>query len=217
MKRIVACILACLALVNVSIVGLAKAEAIIVNENFSIRNGITLQSSANDIKNVESANHSTSGAGFSQYITGSRLAYTVTLAGHKVELFYWTDANDTVEQFQYLLDNSNTITEIRSSLINKYGQPNYNHGDLSTLSTKVFALTAGQISILNPSITAYDGWMLQYNDCWVLVELCKIKIPQIGTMGALNYYILSPEEAQSHFVIQGAFEDSIQQSVDNDL
>lgn len=215
MKKIVIFLLTCLLFIHSYVVYAANAESIIINEDFSIRNGITLHSSVSDIKNVESANTSISGAYFSESVHAD-LAYTVFVAGHAAELYYWTDTCDMVEQLQYMVATSEATTELRSSLTKKYGSPNYNYNDLSTLSTKISAIYTG-VAHMDPTVTAYDGWLIQYNDCWVLVEFCQLYITQVGTVSSVNYCILSPEEAQSHFERQGAIENSIQQSVNSDL
>lgn len=218
MKKIIICLLACLVFVNSAFVCMANAETLTINENFAIRNGITFRASASDIENVESANKSSSGAAFSEWITDSRLSYRVTLAGHEAELFYWTDEENIIKEFQYLFVFDDAITAIRSLLNEKYGQPNYNYGDWATLFTKVFAITTvSEVKLLDPTVAAYDGWMLQYNDCWVLVEFCKIYIPEVGSIGTLNYYIMSTEDAQNNLMIQENIEDSIQQAIDSDL
>ena len=94
MKKAFALLLTIMLLVCSALPGVA--DPIVINENFSMRNGITYLCPMSTVKRVERANGSVpSGVG-----DGS-LNYYTTLAGCDVCLEYWEKTPSVLQEFQY--------------------------------------------------------------------------------------------------------------------
>ena len=206
MKKAFALLLTIMLLVCSALPGVA--DPIVINENFSMRNGITYLCPMSTVKRVERANGSVpSGVG-----DGS-LNYYTTLAGCDVCLEYWEKTPSVLQEFQYSFYSIADYKTISGSLRNKYGQPHYTE-PLFGISTKA----RNTQKDTDGKLMDYAAWMIKYNDCYLLIEM-NIGYASYMRMyiAAVNYCPLSYEVAEALLERESQEEESIENSLRNDL
>ncbi|MBP3649705.1 MAG: hypothetical protein J6K73_07990 [Clostridia bacterium] len=209
MKKIVALVMAFVAL----FVSTACADPVVINDNFSIRNGITYKMPAEEIKKIERNNGSRTGDS-SVFWGKADLDYLTELMGKETGLVYWHDENDCLKEFQYMLVMG--YNSMESTLRGKYGDPQYVNNP-PAIDTRRFVV-CDKLKPLDPIVKDYAGWMVKYNDCYVLIEMSNIYAKGLGgNLGFLNYCVLSYEEIEQYQKNQEMVEENVSYSIDNDL
>lgn len=212
MKRIVALIMA----VAVLFVSSAYAESIVIEENFSIRNGITFGMKADEIHQIEIANGNKVATGDDSFdfLFPCDAEYITRLGGESCGILYFLDENNVLSGFRYLISKKDTFNSINNSLSEKYGKARI--ANRPPFETKVFKISSDYM-ILNPSTTVNGWWLVQYQDCYVFIEASTLKMDRVSPIYRVDYTILSYDEVATVYLLQELAEQESQKSLDDGL
>lgn len=158
------------------------------NEVFSIRNGITYQMTESEIMKRETAT-------FFEKQSGNRLSYKGTMEGFRdAQLWYTLDEENKLYELRYRLDMNSynmkpdaSYQKVYLSLLQKYGSPFYSFADGEFLPIRS--------SAVDYKIKNYSEWLIQYQDCYVVVDLvCTYSTIVSHYFVFLGYRMLNQEE-----------------------
>ena len=199
-----------LAVMVMLFVATAQADTTIINENFSIRNGITFMMHKNQVMQIET--QSGSDKSTSPSLLPEELGYGTTLLGYEARIGYWFDNNLILEEFQYELYSATAYSAVVDTLTNKYGTPTFTSS--SPFDTRINSSKADWYKRMGGSLSAttrdYKGWLVQYHDCYVVIEVTSVYFQKLGTLYFVNYCPMSYEEVE-------AVMNNFQSAADNDL
>lgn len=185
------------------------AEGIRINEPFTLRKYIVYGMTKNDVMEAEQKN----GIAKSKWYNcndGSIECDKITLAGSSnSRLTYYFDSQTNMTIVYELTTYSertkskrNTIyPEIYSTLISKYGNPNWD----SYLSTHKPPMLYGS----NVVIESMDSWLVEYDDCYVNIQLWKWNNNNYFYCDVL-YYVVSKGDMEAMWM-----QEQIQTEIEN--
>lgn len=211
MRRIVALIMT----VAVLFVSSAYAESLVIEENFSIRNGISFGMNADEIQQIEMANGNklpTEDNGFA-FLFPCDVEYITRLSGASCNILYYLDENDILSGFKYVIFERDTYNSIRDSLSIKYGKAN--SAEMSPFETKCLSV-ASKYLYTNPTVTQYDWWLVQYQDCFVCIEASTLKT-DVVPLYRVDYTILSYDEVATVLLVQDLIEQDSRKTLEEGL
>lgn len=217
-KLLISCLVVLMVYTNM-VSALADTQYATVDSEFTIRGGVHYGSTKEEIDAIEKNNGSSPTDTDTFYGETYDLSYTTPLAGHPACVTYWMDSNGILDEFQYLLYTNESYMDIKSALVDKYGAP------MNTASTST-ALIVGtgidriseQLKVLSPYDKDYSGWLIKYNDCFLMIETKNIYIRKAGnSLYVVNYDILSYDEMQSLQVHNEVYQEFKDTSINNDL
>lgn len=223
MKKSACLFLALLLLLCASTGALAES---VFHEPFSIRGGIHFGMTYDEVRAAETAGAASDTTlltyAHSPVRYASYLYYGgLTLAGYAdTDLQYGFDENGQLKDITYLLGKlgDKAYDDLLSKLSGKYGEPQFTAP--SVLETEALRLYTANDNISANSLYRYNGWLLSYTDCYVKMELVSAKSVISGKSfywNVIGYRLISFEEFQSVADQIVRFEESVSQSVDNDL
>jgi len=191
-----------------------------IDDTFSVRNDISHKLSRNQVDDLEKQYGSTVDNLETYYADTDPydLCYDTTLAGYVADISYWFNENDELEEFQYLLYQESAYTDVKNALIQKYGAPLYT--SFGNIAGTRIDVPNKELSILAPIIRDYNGWILQYNDCYVFLEISNVLFSKAGSgipLYLVNYKMLTYEEMEEYLAIQQGFMEYVNNSFHNDL
>ena len=219
MKKLMMCCLVILLVYTNMFNALADTQYITEDSDFSIRGGIHFGATKAEIDAIEQNNGNKHDDVDVYYGDTYDLAYLTLLAGYKSYVTYWMDEDGILNEFQYILPTKESYTTVKSALVDKYGAP------MNTTSTST-ALIAGtgidraskKLENLTPSDKDYAGWVIKYNDCFLMIEAKHIYLSYAGmSLYVVNYDVLSYDEMQ---LLQEAYDGLLEYmntSFSNDL
>lgn len=210
MKRFVALIM----VVAVLFVSSAYAESIVIEENFSIRNGILFGMKADEIDQIEKANGNRSASSYSYFYPSSDAEYVTRLGGETCGLLYFFDENKILSGFRYVIKEKGTFDSVISSLSDKYGKAKT--ANMPSFETEVFQASS-VLTIMNPSVTVNGWWLVQYQDCYVYIVASTFKMDKTVSMYRVDYMTLSYDEVAVVLSLQDLLEQESKQSLDDGL
>ena len=207
-----------LVLVITTIPLLANAATLEYNENFSIRGGIGYGSSKEQVSQIEKNNGSVLKNDWDDVmeqlygIKKSDLRYNTVLAGHDVLIYHYFNSQNELEEFHYCLT-PETYKDITPSLIEKYGEAQFQGDNRAPFSTKALAEYEAFKGI-GEKVSLYDyrGWLLQYNDCYVLIEAANSNV-----ISVINYHFISYEEMEETIDLLKEADTAKKESIKNDI
>lgn len=212
MKRIVALIMA----VAVLFVSSAYAESIVIEENFSIRNGITFGMKADEIHQIEIANGNKVATGDDSFgfLFPCDAEYITRLGGESCVILYFTDKNNILSGFRYLIPTIDTYNSIENSLSEKYGKAETTK--LLPFETEISEIASDYL-MMDPTITMDGSWLVQYQDCYVYIVASTLKMKNVSPLYRVDYTILSYDEVATVFLLLELAEQESQKSLDDGL
>lgn len=216
MKRLVCCILVFICLLSISAYALAEITPFEINEDFYIRNGITFGMSADEIHQIEVENGNVLIEDSSWQFIYSEIsaAYATNLAGYPCDILYYFNDEGNLTGFKYVLEKENEFKSIFENLKKKYGKAG-SANDRPPFETQTLNISR-DMAFLNPKITTYNFWLVQYQDCFVYIEITTLKMDE-GTHYRIDYSVFSYEEAAVALGIKEFLDQQAEQSVENDL
>lgn len=216
MKRIVATVIALVMfLTSAACAESIGINPIVIHEDFSIRNGVGYGSTLDEVMIIEEKNVSRRDDDEDLdliFTPGYSIAYDTVLANGEAHVAYFFDDNGAVQEIQYWLPYR---VELRDALIEKYGDCNY-HKNLSALSTNLASFNKDFIKYIDGGARQYSGWMVKYNDCWVLIEFMYY-ISFGEQYSRINYRIITDDEMQTYVEIENMKTVLYNNSITNDL
>ena len=194
----------------------ADVQFVTEDEAFSIRGGIHWGATKEEIVNIETANENSPNDS-ETYYGDYDLSYKTLLAGYEAVITYWLDSNQTLDEFQYILFQSEAYSNIKTALTQKYGVPLFDKQ--SYIAGTGIDRVSKNLSILSPSERDYAGWIVQYNDCYLMLEMKHLYFTQAKGMSLylVNYDILSYEEMAAHQAAYDGLIEYMNSSFENDL
>ena len=218
MKRIVATVIALVMfLTSAACAESIGINPIVIHEDFSIRNGVGYGSTLDEVMIIEEKNMSRRNDDEDSLVfvftPGYSIAYNTVLANGGASVAYFFDDNGAVQEIQYGLPYR---VELRDALKEKYGDCNYNE-NLSALSTNLPSFNKDITKHIDGGgYRQYSGWMVKYNDCWVLIEFMYYTI--FGEqLSRINYRIITDDEMQTYVEIENMYSVLYNNSITNDL
>lgn len=196
----------------------AEINILRIDEDFQIRNGIGFNMSKDDIKVIEQQNGSVDITNSGRFDRKEpRLCYSTSLLGADAEVFFYYNENEILTDFYYSIDKS-SLSNLRSSLSERYGTPLFdNKHILDAFSSRALAKYLEFCSAMsNVKLNEYIGWLIQYNDCYVYVDLMGFTYSKSPVYG-LYYKIMDYDEATYAISRLEDYYDSVNQSKNNDL
>ena len=217
MKRLAVIVLVLMMIVFNMISCYADTQFVEMKEDFTIRSGVCASSTKDDVKRIETENGNSAFDPNTYYGNDYGLSYSILLAGYQGNVTYWFDENNTIEEFQYLLYQQDAYDNIKAGLTQKYGTPMFNKQ--SYIAGTRIDTAAEKMAILKPSERDYIGWILQYNDCYVMLEMKEISLREAYGMSLyfVNYQILSYEDMEVYQLAVESIEEYVNNSFANDL
>lgn len=191
-----------------------------IDANFTVRNGISHKLSRNQVDDLEK-NYGSTEDDLETYYADTDLydlCYDTTLAGYTADISYWFNEKDELEEFQYLLYQESAYADVKNVLIQKYGAPLYT--SFGNIAGTRIDVPNKELSILAPIIRDYNGWILQYDDCYVFLEISNVLFSKAGSgipLYLVNYKMLTYEEMEEYLAIQQGFMEYVNNSFNNDL
>ncbi|MBR5231118.1 MAG: hypothetical protein IKW00_02590 [Clostridia bacterium] len=218
MKKMLFCIIAALLIISSIATGFAEVQPFEIEENFSVRKGIQFGCSKNNVETIETNNGNEADEVDTYYGENSYdLAYSTALIGYEANVIYWFDENGKLDEFQYMLFQNKAYNDVKASLTQKYGAPLFNEQSYIA-STKIDA-SSKELNILKPSDRDYAGWIIKYNDCFVMLEMKHVYYTNAGGLSLylINYDLLSYEDMNLYTEAMEALEVYLNSSYSNDL
>lgn len=199
---------------------LAEISFFRVEEDFQIRNGIGLNMSRDDVKVVEEQNGSidiTSSGRFAGTDRERFLQYTTSLLGADAELRYNFSEDGILTDFYYTYNKAKKA-DISASLSERYGKPLFKNKDILDVfdSSAIEMFLTYQSSFSNVALREYIGWLIQYDDCYVYVDLIDFTYKNSQVNGVF-YKILDYDKAEYGISRLEDYYDSVKKSKTNDL
>lgn len=196
-----------------------------INEKFSIRNGIHLGITQNEVDALEDATKSDNNSFWywchDDNEWNSHLIYEqVTVAGYPgCQMCYSFDKDGVLQDLSYLVSlHRDDYSVFNGILTNKYGTPQYMKPGL--FDTEAKRVISRSTTVQSGKIEQFAGWLVKYDDCYVKVEL----VGHTLTVGNLRQYLLyvgyriiTPEDYQMQMNIQEQVNDWINDSINNTL
>lgn len=192
-----------------------------VEEDFQIRNGIGFNINRDDVKIVEEQNGSvdeTNSGRFYGDDIESFLHYKTSLLGANVELRYEFSETGILTDFYYAY-NETKKADIRASLSERYGKPLFKNKIITEIfdSRAIKEFLGYQSFFSNVALREYIGWLIQYNDCYVYVDLIEFTYSNSSSVNGVFYKILDYDEAEYGISKLEDYYDSVKKSKTNDL
>lgn len=173
-------------------------EPIVIHDNFSIRNGIGYGTTLDEAKESEEKLGTSSSYDktlVEWLLAGKyRKVYSTILSNKEVYLGYYTNEDNTIRELQYLILDSGA--ELKDALTKKYGNSNFHHTLLPGLDTRTRWFTS-----ITKGISDYAGWLIKYDDCWVVVEYVVNSFSS-SKFSRINYCIIPDEEMQLYIGLE---------------
>lgn len=216
MKKLMAFVFILVMLLGNMTTVFAEVQFTVENEDFSIRGGIHWGSTKEDIQNIETSNGNSS-TDSEIYYGEYDLSYLTVLAGYEASITYWMDSNQTLDEFQYVLYQGEAYSNIKAALTQKYGDPLFD--EQSYIAGTGIDRVSKKLAIMSPSERDYAGWIVQYNDCYLMLETKHVYFSQGGGMSLylVNYDVLSYEEMATHQAAYDGLVEYMNSSFENDL
>lgn len=191
-----------------------------IEEDFQIRNGIGLNMSRDDVKIVEEQNGSTDITSSGRFAGTDRerfLQYTTSLLGADAELRYNFSEDGILTDFYYTYNKAKKA-DISASLSERYGKPLFKNKDILDVfdSSAIEMFLTYQSSFSNVALREYIGWLIQYDDCYVYVDLIDFTDKNSQVNGVF-YKILDYDKAEYGISRLEDYYDSVKKSKTNDL
>lgn len=217
MKRLALIALALVLVVCNVTICYANTPFVEMDEGFTIRSGICVKSTKEEVQRIETQNGNSSFEPDTYYGNDFDLSYSIVLAGYTGNVTYWFDDNNTIEEFQYLLYQQDAYDSIKIGLTQKYGAPMFTKQ--SYIAGTRIDSAAKEMSILSPSDRDYAGWILKYDDCYIMLEMKEISFSKAYGMSFyfVNYQILSYEDMEVYQSAVDALTEYVNDSFANDL
>lgn len=214
MKKLIVFVLAFILLASSAI---ANVQFVEQNENFTIRGGIHFRSSKEAIEAIEKTNGNSINEADTYYQDGYDLSYSTLLAGYEADITYWVDEENTLDEFQYILYQNEAYENVKTALIQKYGAPLFS--EQSYIAGTGIDKISKSLSILGPTDRDYAGWIVKYNDCYLMLEMKQVYFSKAKgiTLYLVNYDLLSNDEMQLHQKAYDGLIDYMNSSFENDL
>ena len=221
MKKIVSGLIVTVVLLLGMFNGYADIPFFVENKDFSIRGGIHYGISEGEIVAIETANGSKKYEVDTFYGEGKYdLSFATRLLGYEATVTYWIDdviEPGTLDEFQYMVVEDDAYMAIKASLTNKYGNP------MCTKQSIIFGTgidkISNNLSYFDHVERDYAGWIIQYNDCYLMIEMKHIYFTFSGGVSLynINYDIVSPEEMELMQMAYMDLENYVNESYENDL
>lgn len=202
MKKFMAILLTVCCIVSSSLTAIAELHIPEYDEDFTIRNGIFWGMDKTKVKEAELSQGNFKSDITNDYyyialgITCAKYGYEsmynhynniskhivqTTVAGQKGLAIYTFDSEDKMNSLRYLTEYSSSTPPLTEMLTAKYGSPAFtdNNGPFETNAFEYFTF-AGLHSKATSSLENYSGWLLEYNDAYVMVEAVSFAVYESG-------------------------------------
>ncbi len=200
----------------------AEIKVFRVEEDFQIRNGISFNMNMEEVKAVEALNGSIDITQSSPRLSGTDregvLLYATSLLGADAELRYDFSDAGTLTGFYYTYNKAKKA-DISASLSERYGKPLFKNKDILDVfgSEAIEMYLTYQSLFSNVALREYIGWLIQYDDCYVYVDLIDFTYKNSSQVNGVFYKILDYEEAEYGISRLENYYDSVKKSKTNDL
>lgn len=218
MKKVVTFIL----VLVVFVFGSAYAETTIIDEAFSIRNGISFGMSIEEIQKIEEANQNVmlSSAELDGYtkelFTRYNAGCNTRMAGEGCVLLYRIDETDGLAELKYIFSSEETHNAVKKSLTEKYG-PTETRKQLPPFEFSAFTANLDVINYLNPYIKVSQLWLVQYEDCFAMIMASKMEMEGVPTIYQVDYALYSLDEAAAVLTVDELHNQEAQRTLDEGL
>lgn len=231
MKRFIA--LVCLFL-TLTFSANAEWELPVVDEEFSIRNGISSGMTKEEVLAVEKTNGNIPTSNREDYVSFWELPFLEGIAN----LRYYFTKDDQLRSFAYFdLEDSHKFADIYEALNEKYGEPMlttefsmfstaiWNDSSLTAMNDFSNTWSVDTLSCNTNSSTTDDSmwisnyvvWLVKYNDCAIVIELAEVTTRSRDKYLNLGYASITHEQMEAWLNLREAENQATKNSYANDI